>query len=242
VYDQEGILDSELSEHENELSILNSMWDDKIVNVVDRLSNSESIQVRDSFVKNKKIIDGIDGEVLDYDFERSKTGFAEYQSGIRLYSTPIIFNSKEKQSGDEKLNKQLISYDLDGGGELVHLIFKSKSNLSYDMVGGYNDLPDEFNISIYYLSLNGETLLNYTISKKEFFKSYVYNSKSDDEEEERCASESWDDCVIDNLTKSGGAELLACMALGKYCAGGLAVGCAVDVIFEVKRPIYCEES
>lgn len=76
---------------------------------------------------------------------------------------------------------------------------------------------------------SGEELINSLNKSKTLFK-----------DEERCVSGSWGECVKDNLTKAGGAELLVCMAMGKWYAGGLAAMCTVDVQFEIARPIYCD--
>jgi hypothetical protein len=56
-----------------------------------------------------------------------------------------------------------------------------------------------------------------------------------------CTAGSWSQCVEKNIRASGATELLLCLAFGKYCAGGIAVLCAVDVQAGVARAIYCKK-
>jgi propanediol dehydratase large subunit len=118
-------------------------------------------------------------------------------------------------------------------------IYKVQTDIIEELLNKDEDMALSKPVKISYYSINGKNLTSINTSGSELINAFN-NSKTVFKDEERCVSDSWGECVKDNLTKAGGAELLVCMAMGKWCAGGLAAMCTVDVQFEIARPIYCD--
>ena len=175
------------------------------------------------------------------------TKYMEFESGLNVYITSINMTSTNKELPKYKnQNELLISYVRDG--TVRQLLFQGYSNLTPEQLKDDASLAKDLETNLTYSALDGRILVDLEtkgekiISNSSKMMAMTLGSSecANPEWDECCAAESWDLCVKDNLSESGGAELLACMALGPWCAGGLAAMCTLDVAAEIERPIYCD--